>query len=200
VTPLGNSAARPRQGVFDPMQTIWLVLLALLLGAAPVGMQAGAQSAPGVPEYTLGAGDKVAVTVFRHPDLSGEFEVDGAGRITLPLIGQLPVLGYNALQVEAAIMDRLQPDYLLNPSVSVQILSYRPFYIIGEVKQPGAYAYVSGMTVVQAVALAGGFTYRAKENSVLIQRAGEPASAKREAHQEAPVLPGDIIEVPERFF
>ncbi len=163
-------------------------------------LQTPSPDAVATSEYTLGAGDRVAVTVFRHADLSGEFDVDGAGRITLPLIGQVYVLGYTARQVEAAIAGALQPDYLKNPNVSVQVLTYRPFYIIGEVKEPGSYPYVAGMTVVQAVALAGGYTYRAKENEVLIQRATDPRREKRTASQTDPVRPGDIIEVPERFF
>jgi protein involved in polysaccharide export with SLBB domain len=147
-------------------QYIMQVAMIVIWLASPA-MAQPAQSLA-VPEYTLGAGDLAAVTVFRHDDLSGEFEVDGAGRITLPLLGQLPALGYSTRQVEAAITAKLQPDYLLNPSVSVQVLSYRPFYIVGEVKQPGSYPYVNGMTVIQAVALAGGFTYRAKKDKELI--------------------------------
>lgn len=183
------------------------VLATLWLAPVPATAQSPAQTpsvlaAPSDPalEYTLGAGDRVAVAVFRHPDLSGEFEVDGAGRITLPLIGQMQVLGLTARDVEAAVVDRLRPDFLKNPRVSVQVLTYRPFYIIGEVKAPGGYPYVSGLTVVQAVALAGGFTYRAKEDEVVIQRANDPAGAKRRARRTDPVLPGDIVEVPERFF
>jgi protein involved in polysaccharide export with SLBB domain len=182
---------------------LWTLLIThvamIMMWLASPAMAQPAQTLA-VPEYTLGAGDRVAVTVFRHTDLSGEFEVDGAGRITLPLLGQLPVLGYSARQVEAAITGKLRPDYLRNPSVSVQVLSYRPFYIVGEVKQPGSYPYVNGMTVIQAVALAGGFTYRAKEDKVLIQRATDETQAKRPARQADPVLPGDIVEVPERFF
>lgn len=171
---------------------------------APVAGAVGAPPPPAAPagqiEYTLGAGDRVAVTVFRHEDLSGEFEVDGAGRVTLPLIGEVAVLGLTARQVEAAVTEKLRPDYLKNPRVSVSVLTYRPFYIIGEVKAPGGYPYVNGLTVVQAVALAGGFTYRAKEDEVLIQRSNDPAGVKRKARRTDPVLPGDIVEVPERFF
>jgi len=159
-----------------------------------------AQGAVATSDYVLGAGDRVAVTVFRHADLSGEFEVDHGGSIGLPLIGQIPAAGRTAPQVEAAIIARLRPDYLKNPRVSVQVLSYRPFYIIGEVKAPGGYPYVSGLTVLQAVALAGGYTYRAREDKLLIQRADDPTGAKRPARGADPVLPGDVIEVRERFF
>jgi polysaccharide export outer membrane protein len=151
-------------------------------------------------EYTLGAGDKLEVTVFGHTDLSGTFDVDGAGQISLPLIGQIVVLGMTAGQAEKVIRERLTPDYLKNPRVSLQVLNYRPFYIIGEVKQPGSYPYVNGLTVIQAVALAGGFTYRAKEKKIVVQRASDAARQKRQVRQTDAVLPGDIIEVPERYF
>src|SRR5690606_27378930 len=90
--------------------------------------------------------------------------------------------------------------YLRNPRVSIQVTNYRPFYILGEVKEPGSYPYVDGMTVVQAVALAGGYTYRARQDDVMIVRGGARARTKEQARQETRVLPGDIIEVPERFF
>jgi len=103
-------------------------------------------------------------------------------------------------QAEKVIRERLTPDYLKNPRVSLQVLNYRPFYIIGEVKQPGSYPYVNGLTVIQAVALAGGFTYRAKEKKIVVQRASDAARQKRQVRQTDAVLPGDIIEVPERYF
>ena len=103
-------------------------------------------------------------------------------------------------ELEERIIDKLRPDYLLNPQVSVEVLNYRPFYILGEVRVPGSYAYVNGMTVVNAVAMAGGFTYRAKETEVVIIRANDPSKSKARASQETTVLPGDVIEIPERFF
>jgi len=100
----------------------------------------------------------------------------------------------------APIIAALKPDYLKNPRVSVQVLNYRPFYIIGEVNSPGSYAYVSGMTVLEAVAIAGGFTYRAKEGEMTITRGSDDARREAEAVPETLVLPGDVIKVPERFF
>jgi polysaccharide export outer membrane protein len=94
----------------------------------------------------------------------------------------------------------LKPDYLKDPSVSVDVLNYRPFYIFGEVNNPGSYAYVNGMTVVNAIAMAGGFTYRAKKSRVEITRANDPSKTPKEGNPDTPVLPGDVIEVPERFF
>lgn len=150
--------------------------------------------------YKLGPGDRIKVTVFGHPDLSGDFELDGAGRLSFPLIQQVMALNMSVEELEAAIKDKLQPDFLKNPQVSVEVLNYRPFYIFGEVRAPGSYPYVNGMTVVNAIAMAGGYTYRAKENSVVIVRANDPAKTEVPADHDTLVLPGDVIEVPERFF
>lgn len=148
-------------------------------------------------DYRLGTGDAVRVTVFGHQDLSGEFEVAGSGRVSLPLIGELQAGGMTVRQLEQAIVAKLQPDYLKNPRVAVEVLNYRPFYILGEVNQPGSYAYVNGMRVINAVAMAGGFTYRADEDDLWITRAG---GAREKASQTTIVRPGDVVEVPERFF
>lgn len=171
---------------------IWLMIMPLLSAAH---LLCAAEN-----EYRLGGGDRIKVTVFGHEDLSGEFEVNGAGRVTLPLIREVQVAGLSAHEVEQAIADKLKPDYLKEPRVSVQVLTYRPFYILGEVNSPGSYSYVSGMTVVTAVALAGGYTYRAKRDYVYITRGGDSEKKKQRADPNAPLYPGDLIEVPERFF
>jgi polysaccharide export outer membrane protein len=118
----------------------------------------------------------------------------------MPLVGDIEVGGLTVRETEGVIANRLQPDFLKNPRVGVQVTNYRPFYILGEIKEPGSYPYVSGMTVVQAVALAGGFTYRARQNRLFIVRGDDKAREKISATQDTAVLPGDIIEVPERFF
>ena len=92
------------------------------------------------------------------------------------------------------------PKYLNDPRVSVQVLGYRPFYIVGEVKSPGSYPYVDGMVVMNAVALASGFTYRAREDEFYITRAIDPDRQRRLALPHSPVLPGDLITVRERYF
>ena len=177
----------------------------MLLLAAPLVRPASA-AAPAAkatlehPEYTLGSGDVVKMTVFGQDDLSGEFTVDGQGMVSLPLIGNVKVGGLTVRQAEKKVVGELKPDYLKNPRVSIEVLNYRPFYIIGEVKKPGSYPYVSGMTVINAVALGGGFTYRARENDLLIIRATDPQRRKQRASQDTVVLPGDVIEVPERYF
>lgn len=150
--------------------------------------------------YRLGSGDEIRVTVFGHKDLSGDFTVDGSGLVALPLVGNIRAGGLVVRNFERNIVKALKPDYLKNPRVSAEVLNYRPFYIIGEVKKPGSYPFVNGMSVVNAVALAGGYTYRARENRLLIIRATDSARAKQPANHDTAVLPGDVIEVPERFF
>ena len=117
----------------------------------------------------------------------------------MPLIGEVSSQGLTLRQLEAAIIDKLKPNYLKNPRVSAEVINYRPFYIIGEVKNPGTYPYVSGMRVVNAIAIAGGFTYRARKKEMLITRArgnGKPERVRPGTH----VLPGDVVAVPERYF
>jgi protein involved in polysaccharide export with SLBB domain len=179
-----------------PQRSFLFALIALSLAFAV----AWAGTASARAQYTLGSGDRLRVTVFGQEDLSGEFLVEGTGLVSLPLIGSVPLGGKSVTEAESAIIDALKPDYLKNPRVSVQVLNYRPFYIIGEVNRPGSYPYVSGMTVLEAVAIAGGFTYRAKEKEMNIVRGTNQGRKEEEAEPETLVLPGDVIEVPERFF
>ena len=116
--------------------------------------------------YELGSGDKVRITVFGETDLSGEYDVDGSGNVRLPLVGQVRAAGLSLHDFEAQIADTLRHGYLRDPKVSVEVTAYRPFYIIGEVTKPGQYPYVNGMTALNAVALAGGYTYRADDSDV----------------------------------
>lgn len=168
---------------------------------APVVTPADAgEAAATVAGYKLGPGDQVRITVFRHEDLSGEFELDGEGYFAMPLVGEIQGGGMTARELENEIETRLQGGgYLVNPQVSIEVLNYRPFYIIGEVRNPGSYQYVNGMTVINAVALAGGFSYRADQDDIVISRGGSNGP-RLQAQPDTLVLPGDIIEVTERFF
>jgi protein involved in polysaccharide export with SLBB domain len=166
-------------------------------GGGGGGAPATAATADAV--YKLGSGDKVKVTVFNHPDLSGEFNLDGAGNLGVPLIGEVKAGGLTSRELEQRIQDRFRDGYLIDPQVNVEVLNYRPFYILGEVKTPGSYPYQNNMTVLNAVALAGGFTYRAKQNGFLLQRGGSNTRAATVGGDQ-PLLPGDIVTVQERFF
>jgi len=168
--------------------------------AAQVEALSPEQQQEAVAGYQLGPGDQVRVTVFRHEDLSGEFLLDGEGFFALPLVGEVKGGGRTVRDLEGTIEGAFKEGgYLVNPQVSLEVLNYRPFYIIGEVNQPGSYPYVNGMTVINAIALAGGYTYRASEGSITVQRGGSE-TGEVEVGPTSQVLPGDIINVPERFF
>lgn len=175
------------------------VLLVSALGTSLLSLPTVADQGGGA-EYRLAAGDRVRITVFGHEDLSGEFEVDGAGLISFPLIREVKASGLTALGLADEIVSQLRPDYLKNPRISVEMLSYRPFYVIGEVESPGSYPYVNGMTVINAVAVAGGFTYRARKGRITIVRTGSDGKVEMKVDVDTLVQPGDVIEVPERFF
>lgn len=179
-----------------------LVLIAAMLAFVLAGFAQPAAAAENSVErqYILGPGDQIRLTVFGENDLSGEFKVGDDGSVALPLVGQIPAKGQTPAQLEQTIANRLQPDYVRDPNVSVEVLTYRPFFIIGEVNRPGSYPYQSGMTALEAVALAGGFTYRAKTEQVLIKRTTGAATQETLMPIETAVLPGDVIKIRERYF
>ncbi|MAN67639.1 polysaccharide biosynthesis/export family protein [uncultured Hyphomonas sp.] len=152
------------------------------------------------PAYVLGNGDRLRVTVFGHPDLSGEFDVDGSGAISLPLVGQIEALGLTTPQLETKIVETLDGDYILNPRVSAEVINYRPYYILGEVGSPGEYPYNSGLTVLNAVAAAGGFTYRANKKVVFIKSVDTGSEETYTLDTNTAVKPGDTIRIGERIF
>ncbi|WP_404379142.1 polysaccharide biosynthesis/export family protein [Caenispirillum salinarum] len=174
------------------------VLLRIILIAAVLWLLPGGAEADAARAYRLGASDALRVTVFDEPDLSGTFSVDGGGRLALPLIGEVRVGGLTLEEAEARIVARLADGYLKHPRVALEVANYRPFYILGEVRNPGQYPYAEGMTVMKAVALAGGFTYRADEDDVEITAAGAPQA--RDVPPDTAVMPGDTIRIGERFF
>jgi len=185
-------------------------MAALLLGGAVVVPAHSAQAQDALPSnadaasiigrYQLGSGDQIRVTVYGEEDLSGEFEIDGTGTIGLPLIGSVTIGGKILSAAQKQIAEQLADGFLINPRVSIEVLNYRPFYILGEVKDPGSYPYVSGMTVLNAIALASGFTYRASENKIEVTRRVDGEEQKIRIKLTAAVLPGDILRVPERLF
>ena len=150
--------------------------------------------------YTLGPGDKVRVTIFGEQDLSGEYQLDGNGNIRLPLVGMTRAIGYTAGGLEAAIRAALVPNYLRDPRINVEITGYRPIYVVGAVQKPGQYTYVSDMTLLNAVALAGGFTSQAKDSTVYVRHEG--ATEERAMPTNMPLLirPGDTVRVETTIF
>lgn len=153
-----------------------------------------------VGEYRLGASDQLRVTVFGEPELSGEYVLDGTGTVSLPLVGDIPALNLTVREFQRAVEARYADGYLREPRVNAEVLNYRPFYILGEVRQPGEYPYTNGLTVLNAVATAGGFTYRANESFILIKGAEDSTEFRVKLDPSTPILPGDTIRVVERFF
>lgn len=150
--------------------------------------------------YILGPGDKLRVIVFNEPDLSGEFEVDSTGMVSLPLIEPVKAAGSTVRQFQGAVVEKLQSGYLVNPRVSAEVVNYRPFYITGEVNRPGEYPYVAGMNILKAIAMAGGTTYRANTSKAFLTRLNSGEELVIEPTPEVLVMPGDFIRIPERFF
>lgn len=153
-----------------------------------------------VEDYRLGAGDKVRVNVFGEQALTGEFQVSGAGMISLPLIGDIQAAGLTVAEFQRSVEEGLKQGYLLDPKVSAEVLTYRPFFVLGEVGSPGTYPYSTGLTVLNAVATAGGFTYRADTKRVYIRRAGGGDEEVYRLTTGTMVAPGDTIRIGERFF
>lgn len=176
--PVTAPAATPASGVANP---------------APAGAVLSS-------EYRVGAGDRLRIIVFGQQDLGGEFQLDGSGVVSLPLIGQVVVKDKTVRELEIAVAERLRDGYLSDPRVSAEVLNFRPFYILGEVNRPGEYPYTDGLTVMKAVATAQGYSYRANQKRVFIKRAHEAEEKAYPLEAATSVGPGDTIRIPERFF
>jgi protein involved in polysaccharide export with SLBB domain len=179
-------------------------LAAFFLLAAQDGVRAQEQppasaATGGISDYVLGVGDKLRITVFNEADLSGDFEISSTGMISLPLIGEVEAAHRTVSQVQATITHKLADGYMKSPHVNLEVLNYRPFFILGEVMKPGSYNYVNGMSVVNAVALAGGYTYRADKDEITVKHGG-PNEKEVRVNETTTIMPGDVVNVPERFF
>jgi polysaccharide export outer membrane protein len=150
--------------------------------------------------YVLGPNDHVHVDVYGEAEITNDYEVDGNGFVSLPLAGRIKASGLTSAQLGRSIMDRLARGIIRQPKVTVTVASYAPYYIQGEVKQGGEFVYKSGLTVQDAVAAAGGFTYRADEGRIFLRRAGDNTEQLYRLDTAIPVYPGDNIRIPERYF
>jgi polysaccharide export outer membrane protein len=179
------------------MKIAGAALVAACIVASIVGFCSAALSA----EYKLGAGDKIRVVVLADPEFSGEYEVDATGNISARMIGRLSVTGKTTAQLENELSERYRSGgFLRNPRLTVELINARPFFILGEVVKPGSYSYVAGLTVAQAIAIAGGYTRRASTSRIKIKRFGSPPNTEESATEDSTIDPGDIVRVPERFF
>jgi len=156
---------------------------------------------PAAGEYRLGPGDQVRITTFGEEQLTGEFRVGDAGRVGLPLLGPVDAARLAPRELQAEIAKRLRDTGLLrNPSVTVEVTAYRPFFVLGEVNKPGQYPYQPNLTMVAAVAVAGGFTYRAVTDYAGVVRTAEGRAMEGRAGRRDMVQPGDVITIYERRF
>ena len=158
----------------------------------------------GVPavegEVRLQSGDRIRVTVFGEDKLTGDYEIDGGGSISVPLTGTIRAAGLTTAALESALVANLRRKYLRDPKVTVSMASFRPFYILGEVEKPGEYPFKTGLNIWRAIAVAGGQTYRASSSTILIQRPGEAQMKEYDLSHDMVVGPGDLIRVPDRWF
>lgn len=150
--------------------------------------------------YTLSTGDKLRIIVFGQENLSNIYAVDSNGRITMPLIGAVTLGGMSTQQAAAAIEGKLRGGYIREPKVTVEVDTYRPFFILGEVTTSGQFPYVNGMTVQTAVAIAGGYTPRAERSRAELTRRSRGETVVAEVPMEFPIRPGDTITIKERWF
>jgi len=181
------------------------LLHALAFGAG-AGLLAGCSTIPRTPddvaqptEYRLGPGDQLRITVFNEQDLTGQYVVGSQGGISYPLVGEVQAAGLTVAEFTDSLRTALQA-FLRQPNVSVEVANYRPFFILGEVQRPGTYPYSASLTVLNAVATAGGFTYRANRSRVFIRHANEPEEHAYPLTIATPVLPGDTVRIGERLF
>lgn len=159
--------------------------------SAPAGYQ---------PPYTLDSGDKLRIVVFGQDGISNSYTVDAGGNVNLPLVGIVPARGFSTQQLSQMISERLKQGYVREPHISVEIEAYRPFFILGEVTNPGQYPYVANMTAETAIAIAGGFAPRAAKSTVKLTRNAPGQQINGEVPLGYPLRPGDTIVVKERWF
>jgi len=166
----------------------------------PYGSRGTAAAYEFTTGYRVGAGDRMAVKVAGEADLTSEYVVDGSGNISLPYVQTITVAGMTTAQIERLIAARLRAGYLRDPQVSVQVTTPRPFYILGEVNTAGSFPYQPGMTIQNAVAIAGGYGARADQRLVLLTRKNAAGTATYKVPVTTQLYPGDIVYVRERWF
>jgi len=193
-------AVPPNRGLFGaPEVAIAPVRIAAPHYAVPMAASAVAPAEPNHP-YTLDSGDRLRVVVFGQDGLSNSYLVDASGHIAMPLIGSVSARGLTTDELSSRIAEKLRQGFVREPHVAVEVEAYRPFFILGEVTQPGQYPYVADMTVETAVAIAGGFAPRAFRQTVVITRTVHGQQVRITVPTSYPLRPGDTVNVQERWF
>jgi protein involved in polysaccharide export with SLBB domain len=170
------------------------------LGPVEVGTGPSSLSGAGVATR-LQPGEKIKITVYGEESLTGEYDVNPAGYVTMPLIGAIKAAGRSQSEFGRDLASRyLRGGFLQDPHVTVAVIQFKPFYVLGEALTPGEYPFRSGLNVHTAVAMAGGFTYRASRSYVLIRHVGDEVWKEYSLAEPVPIAPGDLIRVPERYF
>lgn len=184
------------------MMLLLIVVAMLRLPGPALAQDTAAQSAAEALDYTLAAGDRVHVSVFGEDSLTGDYVISSSGNLLFPLVGNLPATDKTVEQLQAAVTTALADGFLKEPRVTIQVLSFRPFYILGEVARPGDYPVSTGLTLEQAVSRAGGYTYRANTKKIYLKRANETKEQLIDLRKAGPpiVRAGDTIRVAERHF
>ena len=188
------------------LRQLTLLWIALLCSVLLVSCASPAQRLPKMASdqngaaYLLGPGDSLRISVFGEPDLSGSFRISENGVIAVPLVGQVTAQGLSVPELQRHLVTLFGAKAIKSPDVTVQVDEYRPFFVLGEVKTPGSYTYVPDMTVLTAVAIAGGFTFRAQQDEFSITRRHDGTNTEARAVRDARVLPGDVVYVFERHF
>jgi hypothetical protein len=163
-------------------------------GAGPNG------AVPSGVAPVLQSGDKIKVTVYGEDNLNGIYDIDPSGSVNVPLAGTIRAAGRTKGELQRDIARRYKSEYLQDPKVTVEVASFRPIYILGEAEKPGEYPYKSGLNLIAAVTAAGGFTYRASRDYVLIQHPGQQVWRRYPLSTSVAIGPGDLIRIPERYF
>lgn len=183
----------------SPVLRAWALPLALLLPACSPA-ELGERPPVGAYEYRIGPGDRLRVATYGEERLTGEFAVNAAGQVSFPLLGEVPASGRTVAEFNADVRSRLASQFMRNPQVTVEMVSFRPVYILGEVQRPGEFPYGDRMSVYALVAKAGGFTYRANQKYIYVRGEGELAERAIRLSSATSVQPGDTIRVGERTF
>jgi polysaccharide export outer membrane protein len=184
-----------------PTHLAALAALIAISGCTTTAPPLAVDASSSLQGYRLGAGDRLRVTVYNEPALTGEFALTDNGSLAFPLIGDVPADGKSIVELRDMLTTKLGAGYVANPKVSVEVVNYRPYYILGEVGRAGSYPFVAGLTVSRAIAMAGGYSTRANTSTIFIKRENDPVERSIAIKKtDVKILPGDLIRVGERYF
>jgi protein involved in polysaccharide export with SLBB domain len=192
--------AQSRSGASWAGRTVAAMLACLVALGGCANQPVTDQAAGPPPALRIGPGDHVQVTVFGVTEMTNEYLVSDSGTISIPLAGQVPIANLTQRQAEEAVTQRLAQGLVQNPQVSINVTRYRQIFVLGEVQKPGGFDYFAGLTVLNAVALGGGYSVRADQRHIILVRASDPNRRPEVVSESTYLQPGDTVQVPERWF